>query len=493
MKKRVYIIFTVFLALLFAGHAWCKRADLAGLWYSSSPSALKAELQRYLDNAAIGKIDGEAVGFLAPHAGFRFSGPVAAYAFKAAAAEDPDTVIVVGFSHRRVFSDIAVFTDEMFVTPLGSAYTEKRLSQKLIDYHKRIRDFPRAFEGENSVEMEIPFIQLAMKDARIVLVAIGDQSLENVRLLADALYDVLKDEKDYVIIGSTDMSHYLLYKDAAAKDKRTIESIKRFKPDMLYAESLENRHELMCGYGTACAVMLACEKLGANEVRILKYANSGDTSGMKDRVVGYLSAAFVRRGNRRENKGEEEETAMLNRDQRETLLRIARNTINHYLKTGKRLDVGVEDDVLKQDMGAFVTLHKNGQLRGCIGHMVATGPLYLTVRDMAIAAAAEDPRFPPVTMDEMDEIDIEISALSPMEKITDYEKIEVGKHGVMVRMGWKSGVYLPQVAAETGWNREEFLTSLCDHKAGIPPDAWKTGACEMSIFTAEVFGEKDHE
>ena len=151
------------------------------------------------------------------------------------------------------------------------------------------------------------------------------------------------------------------------------------------------------------------------------------------------------------------------------------------------------DEVLKRDMGAFVTLHKNGQLRGCIGHMVATGPLYLTVRDMAIAAAAQDPRFSPVTLGDMDDIDIEVSALSPMEKIDDPAKIEPGRHGVMVRMGGRSGVYLPQVAIETGWDRDQFMDSLCAHKAGIPADAWRTGECDIYIFTAEVFGEKDNE
>ena len=182
---------------------------------------------------------------------------------------------------------------------------------------------------------------------------------------------------------------------------------------------------------------------------------------------------------------------MFNVEQRKELLDIVRNTIKYYLEEGKSPEVEVEDEDLKKDMGAFVTLHKSGQLRGCMGNMVARGPLYLAVRDMAIAAAFEDPRFNPVTTDELGEIDIEISALSPMEKIDDHEIIEVGKHGVMVRKGWQSGVYLPQVADETGWTKEDFMNSLCAQKAGIPMDAWETGDCEIYIFTAEVFGEKE--
>jgi AmmeMemoRadiSam system protein A len=143
-------------------------------------------------------------------------------------------------------------------------------------------------------------------------------------------------------------------------------------------------------------------------------------------------------------------------------------------------------------MGAFVTLHERGELRGCIGNLIANQPLYLTVRDMAIEAAVGDPRFPPVGLSEMKDIEIEISALSPMEKIDDPEKIKLGKHGVLIRKGFNSGVFLPQVAQETGWSKEEFLSNLCTHKAGLASDAWKDGSAEIYIFSAEVFSEKSY-
>ena len=181
---------------------------------------------------------------------------------------------------------------------------------------------------------------------------------------------------------------------------------------------------------------------------------------------------------------------MLSDEQRKRMLKLARDSIMFYLKEEKPMPVKEDDPILNKEMGAFVTLHKHGQLRGCIGNMIGRGPFYLTVRDMAIEAATGDSRFASVTLDEMNDIDIEISALSPMQKIADPEKIEVGKHGVMVRSGFQSGVYLPQVATETGWNREQFMNSLCGHKAGMAFDAWKKGQCEIYIFTAEVFGEK---
>ena len=181
---------------------------------------------------------------------------------------------------------------------------------------------------------------------------------------------------------------------------------------------------------------------------------------------------------------------MLNTEKREKLLKLARNSITNYLKTGKLLNVTENDPELTKNMGAFVTLRKEGELRGCIGNLVATDPLYITVRDMAVEAAIGDPRFSAARLSEMNNIDIGISALSPMEKINDSKKIEVGKHGVLVKSGFSSGVYLPQVATETGWSLEEFMNSLCGQKAGMEKDAWKKGTCEMYIFTAQVFGEK---
>ncbi len=161
-----------------------------------------------------------------------------------------------------------------------------------------------------------------------------------------------------------------------------------------------------------------------------------------------------------------------------------------YIKTGERKDYKIDDPVLNREMGAFVTLHKGGQLRGCIGNIVGRGPLYLTVRDMAIESSTNDPRFPPVTASELKDIDVEISVLSEPKKTTDPDEIIMGKHGVIVKSGFRSGVYLPQVATETGWSKEEFMTSLCAHKAGLPPDAWKKGQAEIYLFTAEIVSEK---
>jgi len=174
------------------------------------------------------------------------------------------------------------------------------------------------------------------------------------------------------------------------------------------------------------------------------------------------------------------------------LLKLARDTIDRYLADGSRIDLPKAEGLLAEKCGAFVTLHKRGHLRGCIGSMVGTMPLVETVREMAIAASTEDPRFHNVTPEEMEQIDIEISVLSPMQKVKDPSEIEVGQHGILMRQGMYQGVLLPQVATEWGWGREEFLEHTCE-KAGLPIDAWKDPKTSIEIFQAEVFGERERE
>lgn len=484
MMKKILIYF-ILVACALPAHAEVKKADLAGAWYSDSAEALRDELQTYLDAAAgTAKANGRIIALISPHAGFRYSGSVAAHGFNAIMGKGIRTVVIVGFSHRKQHDGIAVLDVNGFETPLGVVDIDREITKALLKKDSKFYRLPEAFSGENSVEMQIPFLQMALDDFKIVPVAIGNQGFENCEMLGKALYELLKDKSGWLLVASTDMSHYLPYEEANKMDMDTISAIEKFDAKALYAESANRGHELMCGRGAVCAAMLASEMLGANKVETLKYANSGDTAGDKRKVVGYLSAAIV-------ESGENEETNMLNETQRKKILKLARETILHYLNTGERLAFVEDDSVLNKEMGAFVTLHKRGQLRGCIGNMIGRGPLYLTVREMAISAATGDPRFSKVTPEEMEVIDIEISVLSPLEKIDDPDKIEVGKHGVIVRNAVTNGVYLPQVATETGWNREQFMNSLCGQKAGMAADAWKTGNCDIYIFTAEVFGENN--
>lgn len=471
-----------------------KHADKAGSWYPKKKEELYLMLDGYLNGADPKKLDGRVIGIISPHASYVYSGRTAAYGYKSVMNDPIDTVIIVGFNHAFRHEGIAVCDCQAYETPLGSVKIDNGLSGEFINEHEKIYPLKKAFYDEQSTEMQVPFIQMVFKDASIVVLSIGMQTLENVKILAEALYQVLRNKDNYLIVASTDMCHFLQYDENNRVDDMTIKRIKNFDADKLYDISKARGHRLMCGYGAVTASMIACKKLGADRIEIIKHENSGDVSGNKHRVVGYLSAAFVKTGDQdRVTKKNERKKDMLSEEQKKNMLKLARDSINYYLENGKKLDVKVDDAILNSEMGAFVTLHKNGQLRGCIGNIVGQGPFYLTVRDMAIQSATKDPRFRPVKPDEMKEIDIEISALSELEKIDDPNIIEAGKHGVLVSQGFRRGVYLPQVATQMGWDRDEFLNSLCGHKAGMKPDAWKTGKCDIFVFTATVFGEKSHD
>ncbi len=182
---------------------------------------------------------------------------------------------------------------------------------------------------------------------------------------------------------------------------------------------------------------------------------------------------------------------MLNEEQRRFLLKAARIAIADYLKTGRLTVLSTKEPALLEPRGAFVTLHKQKALRGCIGLIESTLPLNETVCKMAVESATGDPRFPPVRVAELPELKIEISVLTPPKRVSGPEEIVLVRDGVIVRRGSCQGVFLPQVAAETGWDKEKFLSILCSHKAGLPPDAWKEKETELFTFQAEVFSEEN--
>jgi len=515
MNGKKYFVLILALVFLTCAHAEIiKKADLAGAWYPNAKATLSSALDNYLNSAKVASIQGDIKAIIAPHAGIIYSGPVAAYSYKAVQGKKYATVFLLGFCHRRSFEGISVYKEGYFETPLGTLEVDSQLASEIISRDKKIIYYPAAFEGENSIELQLPFIKKVLPDSKIVPIAFGSSDFSYCETMSSILAEILKKRNDVLIVASTDMSHFHNYEEAKNIDLKSIELLKNFAAKEIYERSILGV-QLFCGYMPVVTTLLACKKIGADNIAILHYANSGDITGDKYRVVGYVSAAvhtaeniegtkqkneipskvyqnaeaeaYQPAGGKSQHKGEK----MLNDAQRKRLLEIARNTIKTYLEKGKVLEVKEDDPLLNKEMGAFVTLHKKGELRGCIGNIIGKGPLYLTVRDMAIESATGDPRFPAVTPKELDEIDIEISALSQLEKITDINKIEMGVHGVLIRKGFASGVFLPQVATETGWSRDEFLANLCAHKAGLLPDAWKRKDVDIYIFTAEVFGEKD--
>jgi len=459
-----------------------KEPDLAGSWYPASRDVLSSVLDSYLKEAKAGLINGDIAAIIVPHAGLMYSGPVAAYSYKAVEGCDYNTVVILGFCHRKSFDGVSVYKDGYFNTPLGNLPVDSQLASDLIARDKKITFYPEAFKDENSLEMQLLFIKKVLPNAKIVPIAFGASSFLYCEAVSDALADLLKNRNDVLIVASTDMSHYHPEEEARKIDLASVELLRNFSAREIFDKSVLGE-QIFCGYMPVTTVLLTAKKMGADKINILQYSNSGNITGDMKSVVGYVSAVIYKKA--------EEKNMLLNDTQRKTLLKIARDTITTYLKTGKVPQIKEDDPLLNKEMGAFVTLREKGELRGCIGNIVGRGPLYLTIRDMAIESSTGDPRFSRVRPEEMKDVDIEISVLSELEKVKDVNEIQMGVHGVLVRKGFNSGVFLPQVATETGWSREEFLTNLCAHKAGLLPDAWKHGDIDIYIFTAEVFSEKE--
>jgi hypothetical protein len=243
--------------------------------------------------------------------------------------------------------------------------------------------------------------------------------------------------------------------------------------------------------------LLLYSKLKNAEIRILKSANSGDVTADKEKVVGYVSAVAYKpanegRDNQKSGKILSKEAKMqdftLNDSEKKELLNIARKTIESYLHQNRIPEFKEESEALNQKRGAFVTLKKSGELRGCIGRIVADMPLYMVVSNVAIDSAVNDPRFEPLNYRELKDVEIEISVLTPFEKIKNLDEIEVGKHGLLIKKGFSSGLLLPQVPLEYGWDKETFLKHLC-LKAGLTQESYLDKDVTIYKFSAIVFNE----
>lgn len=466
-----------------------KEPNVAGGFYSADPKELSDSIDYYEQSTGPVPTDRKVLIAISPHAGYPYSGPVAAYAYKAISRNHYKTIVVIGPSHFHAFEGISIWPKGAFKTPLGVIPVDEDFAQALLKENTaEFHVLPEIFSPEHSIEVELPFLQKTFDNVRIVPILMGDPDPQVCRDLAVALDKLIGTRDDVLILISSDMSHYYTYDVANQMDALSLKAIQEIDPKKFFEGCISRKME-MCGFVPVTTALLFAKLRGIKHVEVLKHANSGDTSGDKSRVVGYSSVIFYS-----DLLGQadppDEESRVLNPAQKKELLKIARNSIESFVKTGKAPDINTKDARLNEIQGAFVTITKHGALRGCIGNIIGQEPLYETVRDMAVAAASQDPRFSPLTAAELKDIDVEISVLSKPRSVKDASEIQLGKHGVIVSKDGHQGVFLPQVATETGWSKEEFLAQLCSQKAGLPAEAWKDPDTALYVFTADVFSEK---
>ena len=498
MRKFVRITSVVVLALLFI-ISWPERGDgidmkdvrksvIAGSWYPGNPGILSSDIDGFLKNVPAEFLDGEIVALILPHAGYIYSGQIAAYSYKLVEGKTFDAVVVIGPSHRTRFQGASIYNKGGYETPLGIVPVDAELANEIIAQSQMISFDPTAHMQEHSIEIQLPFLQVVLGEFSFVPIVMGDQSSQTCKELANAIFRSVADKR-VLIIGSSDLSHFHSYEKAVKLDSVVLDHIKEMAPEELLKDLQRGTCEA-CGGGPIAVVMMVAERLGADRAKLLKYANSGDVTGDKSGVVGYASAAFYK-SNPVETVKEENPPGIdmgLTEAEKNKLLEIARSVIESRLFGKKVPEFQVESTTLKEKRGAFVTLRKHGQLRGCIGIIDAKKPLHKIIEKMASAAAFDDSRFSPVSREELKDLSIEISVLTPLKEVEDINEIEVGVHGIYIVKGFYSGILLPQVATQYKWDRLTFLKETC-HKAGLPSDAWSDKDTRIYIFSADIFGE----
>lgn len=520
---------------------------VAGSFYPAGKAELKRQLEHYFRDAA-GKVsltpgrDERVRAIISPHAGYVFSGTVAASAMGCIApGSGYDNIFLIGSSHRVSFTGASVYTDGNYRTPLGTVAVNTELAKSLTGSSDFFSFRRSAHISEHSLEVQLPFLQYHLgNDIRIVPIILGTQNSKICEELAEALLPYFTGDNLFVI--SSDFSHYPSFEDALKIDKLTAEALMTGDPDS-FLERLRKNSDMkikglatsMCGWTSGLVLLHLAKKEPGLEFMHILYENSGHSNmGDKSGVVGYHSLALVEKnqpgagrknsaagerdvkshngnhearginpgdneaGNKHngdDEAGENNSTGdkldfSISHNDQISLIEIARQSIWSHLQKEKSTDSGKTElsPALLSELGAFVTLNIDGQLRGCIGCFMPSAPLYKTVGSMAREAAFMDPRFSPLSRDEFEKISIEISVLSPLRKISRIDEIILGKHGVYIKKGPRSGTFLPQVADKRDWTLSDFLGHISRDKAGLGWTGWKDA--DIYVYEAFVFGEE---
>ncbi|HUS86569.1 MAG TPA: AmmeMemoRadiSam system protein B [Bacteroidales bacterium] len=471
---------------------------VSGSFYPGNERQLSAELEKLFDNVTRDDFPWAVRAIISPHAGYTFSGSVAASAFSSIPETfDYENVFIIGSSHRVSFAGASVYREGYYITPLGRLKVNADIAQDLIENSSVFSYYPQAHETEHSIEVQLPFLQFRFgNDIPIVPVIIGSTNTATCKNIANALQPYFNNKNLFII--SSDFSHYPPYDIANELDKETADNLMAGDPDRFieymnnsYKSKIDGLATRMCGWTSGLVLLYLTDPHKSLEYKHITYKNSGDTPyGDRSGVVGYHAIAVV--DNNPGTKviyGNKEAAFSLSNEDEKDLIEIARNNIRSVLYEGRYLETDPSQfsQKLHEPLGAFVTLNLDGKLRGCIGRFIPDEPLFEVVKQMSASAAFSDTRFTPLTKDEFEKVTIEISVLGPLKKVSNIDEIELGKHGVYLRNDTRSGTFLPQVAEGKDWTVEEFLGYLARDKAGLGWNGWKDA--EIFVYEAYIFGE----
>jgi len=419
-----------------------RQPVVAGQFYPDSPSQLKEMIKGMVDDQAEKE---EVIGLISPHAGYIFSGPVAGATISR--IKFKDTFIIIGPNHTGMGRPLSIMTEGVWKTPLGEVEIDSELARQILATSNYLEEDSGAHQYEHSIEVQLPFLQYFNPDFKLVPIIFSFSTGATYKEIGRELATAVKAlNRQVVIIASSDMTHYETQESAQWKDTQAIEAILDLNEDELLKRVDELRIS-MCGYAPAVSLISAAKELGATRAELVRYQTSGDTTGDYSSVVGYAGVII---------KG------------MSPLARLAQRTVEAFVKEGKTPQPQELTPEMKPKAGVFVSIHKLGQLRGCIGTFEPTQKnVAEETMANAISSATQDPRFPPVTPDELDDLDYSVDVLTEPEPIDSQDQLDPKKYGVIVECGVRKGLLLPDLE---GVDSADYQINICRQKAGIAPD-----------------------
>ncbi|UCC90131.1 MAG: AmmeMemoRadiSam system protein B [Dehalococcoidia bacterium] len=419
-----------------------RQPVVAGQFYPDSPSQLKEMIRGMVDDKAEKE---EVIGLISPHAGYIYSGPVAGATISR--IKFKDTFIIIGPNHTGMGRLLSIMTEGVWKTPLGEVEIDSELAKQILATSSYLEEDYGAHQYEHSIEVQIPFLQYFKKDFRLVPIMLAYSTSATYKEIGKELATAIKDlNRQVVIIASSDMTHYEPQESAQWKDTQAIEAILDLDEDKLLKRVDELRIS-MCGYAPAVSLISAAKELGAKRAELVRYQTSGDITGDYSSVVGY--AGVILKG-------------------MSPMASLAKRTVETFVKESKIPEPEELTPEMKQKAGVFVSIHKLGQLRGCIGTFEPTqeNVAQETIVN-AISSATRDPRFLPVAPNELDDLTYNVDVLTKPEPIDSQDQLDPKKYGVIVESGVRKGLLLPDLE---GVDSVDYQIEICRQKAGIAPD-----------------------
>ncbi len=418
-----------------------RKPVVAGQFYPGAPDQLRSMIEGLVDEKAVKE---EVIGLLSPHAGYVYSGPVAGATISR--IKFKDTFIIMGPNHTGSGKPLSIMTEGVWKTPLGEVEIDSELGKRILATSGYLQEDRLAHQYEHSIEVQLPFLQYFKSDIKLVPIILAYASGAIYKEIGKGLARAIKESnRGVVIIASSDMTHYESQESARRKDTQAIEAMLDLNED----ELLKRVQELdisMCGYAPAVSLISAAKELGAGEAELVRYQTSGDTSGDYSSVVGY--AGIIIKGARMS-----------------PLVRLAKETVETYVKEGKTPELKELTPEMMERAGVFVSIHKLGELRGCIGTFepVTSNVAEETIAN-AISSATRDPRFPPIAPNELKDLEYSVDVLTTPEPVDSQDQLDPKKYGVIVQAGFRRGLLLPDLE---GVDSVDQQIDICRQKAGI--------------------------